>query len=88
VCLIGITPKLIGSANYTPFHVITLPYELPQKKGNLGKDRCLKKDVTLRWCASAIGGANDESTEQTLTVRRNPTEIPESHESRKTKDSG
>jgi len=39
--------------------------ELPHKKGNFVKDRCLKKDVTLRWCESATGGAYDESTKQT-----------------------
>jgi hypothetical protein len=39
--------------------------ELPHRKSNFVKDRCLKKDVTLRWCESAIGGAYDESTKQT-----------------------
>ena len=53
-----------GRALY-PFSSYYPLLELPQKKGNLGKDRCLKKDVTLRWCESAIGGAYDESTEQT-----------------------
>ncbi|MFZ5923515.1 MAG: hypothetical protein ACOYY3_20920, partial [Chloroflexota bacterium] len=42
--------------------------ELPHKKSNFVKDRCLKKDVTFQQYISAVGGAYDESTKQTRVI--------------------
>lgn len=51
--------------------------ELPRKKGNLEKDRCLKKDVTLWWCASAIGSGTDVAIESAglILVNSNPLDL-------------
>jgi hypothetical protein len=53
VIVVGAEQVISGSwrSNYTKAHPDEEATELPHKKGNFVKDRCLKKDVTWRWRA-------------------------------------